>query len=78
MASPPGFVFVWLVPRLLKLDELHPGIPVSLSTDLHSRDMIATETDVLISYGSGGYPGLHAERLMSEQLTPVCSSELPR
>lgn len=73
VASPPGFAFVWLLPRLLRFDEQHPEHPVSLSTDPQSRDPSLSEADVFIAYSAGGFPGLHAERLMAELMTPVCT-----
>ena len=76
VASPPGFAFLWLLPRLLRFDELHPDLPVSLSTDPQSRDVLTAEADVIICYGPGGYSGLHAEPLMSEKMTPVCAPAL--
>lgn len=76
LASPPGFAFVWLLPRLMTFDERHPDVPVSLSTDVFARESTADVADVRIHYGVGGFPGLHAERLMDEQMTPVCSPAL--
>lgn len=32
--------------------------------------------DVIISYGTGNFPSLHAEKLMSEEMSPVCSPRL--
>ena len=78
VASPPGFAYLWLLPRLLRFDEKHPGMAVSLSTDQPSRDVRATEADVIIAYGPGGFSGLHAERLMSEEMTPVCAPALAK
>lgn len=76
VAAPPGFAFVWLLPRLLHFDERHPDIPVSLSTDPQSQNPVTTDADVVIAYGIGGYPGRHAEKLMSEAMAPVCAPEL--
>ncbi|WP_371169304.1 LysR substrate-binding domain-containing protein [Aliiroseovarius sp. 2305UL8-7] len=76
VASPPGFAFLWLLPRLLRFDELHPDLPVSLSTDPQSRDVLTAEADVIICYGPGGYSGFHAEPLMAEQMTPVCAPSI--
>ncbi|MBM3557805.1 MAG: LysR family transcriptional regulator, partial [Alphaproteobacteria bacterium] len=36
----------------------------------------ADDVDVAIRYGIGRYPGLHVERLMPEQIFPVCSPKL--
>ena len=76
LASPPGFAFVWLLPRLLNFDTLFPDIPVSLNTNVFSRDFNAANSDVEIHYGLGGFPGLHAEQLMHETMSPVCAPEL--
>ena len=76
VASPPGFAFLWLLPRLLKFAELYPDTPVNLSTDPHSRGVLATEADVVIDYSAGHAPGVHVEHLMAEDLSPVCAPEL--
>jgi LysR family glycine cleavage system transcriptional activator len=76
VAAPPGFAFVWLLPRLLHFDEVNPDMPVSLSTDPKSQDPDASAADVIISYGTGNFPSLHAEKLMSERMSPVCSPKL--
>lgn len=76
VASPPGFAFLWLLPRLLRFAEQFPDHPVSLSTDPQSLDTISTEADAVISYGKGQAGAFYAEHLMSERMTPVCSPEL--
>ncbi len=76
VASPPGFGFVWLLPRLMNFDQDFPDFPVSLSTDIFARDVGAEDTDVMIQYGAGGFSGLHSELLMQETITPVCSPKI--
>ena len=76
VGSPPGFAFLWLLPRLLNFDDTNPDISVSLSTDPQSRDPMLNEADVFISYSAGGIPGVHAEQLMPDSLTPVCAPKL--
>lgn len=76
VAAPPGFAFIWLLPRLLDFDEKNPDIPISLSTDPKSQDPSSSDADVVISYSAGGFPDLHAEKLMSEVMSPVCSPQL--
>jgi len=76
VGSPPGFAYLWLLPRLLNFDESHPDILISLSTDPQSRDPALGEADVFISYSVGGFPGLHAELLMAEAMSPVCAPKL--
>lgn len=76
VGAPPGFAFVWLLPRLLSFEDKSQDIMISLSTDPQARDPFLGEADVFIAYTSGGFPGLHAERLMGETMAPVCSPEL--
>lgn len=76
VASPPGFAFLWLLPRLLKFAEQHPDYTVDLSTDPQSRKISTTDADIVIDYGTGDAPGLHAEHLMDEQMTPVCAPDV--
>jgi len=76
VASPPGFAFLWLLPRLFHFDERQPDVPVSLSTDPKSLDPVVSDADVVIAYGTGGFSGMHAERLMPEAMAPVCAPEL--
>ena len=78
LASPPGFGYIWLLPRLINFDERFPETPVSLSTDVYLQDCNANQADVMIYYGLGGFPGLHAELLMQEAISPVCAPEVAK
>lgn len=78
IAAPPGFAYLWLLPRLLQFDELHPNTPVSMSTDPVSLDLRVSEADALIIYSVGGFPDMHADRLLTETLAPVCAPEMAR
>ncbi len=78
VASPPGFAFLWLLPRLLRFAEQFPDHPVSLSTDPQSLDMLSTEADAVIGYGKGQAGAFHAEHLMSERMAPVCSPDIAK
>jgi len=72
----PGFAYLWLIPRLIGFDQLHPEIPVSITTTAALATFIDDETDLAIRYGLGGYPGLSVEKLLSETLFPVCAPDL--
>lgn len=76
VGSPPGFAFLWLLPRLLNFDDSNPDVSISLSTDPQSRDPDLSEADVYICYSAGGFPGMHAEQLMNEAMSPVCAPKL--
>ena len=76
VAAPPGFGFVWLLPRLFRFDAAHPDIPISLSSDPTSQSPNTSDADVILSYSAGGFPNMHAEKLMSETMSPVCAPSL--
>jgi LysR family transcriptional regulator, glycine cleavage system transcriptional activator len=72
----PGFAINWLFPRLIRFDQAHPDISVSISTDPRPVNFAGGEADVAIRYGMGRYPGLHVQKLLDEALTPVCAPAL--
>jgi len=72
----PGFAYVWLIPRLIAFDQMHPEFPVSISTTATLATFADDETDLAIRYGPGGYSGLHVEKLLDEVLFPVCAPGL--
>ncbi|MGR3614953.1 MAG: LysR substrate-binding domain-containing protein [Paracoccaceae bacterium] len=75
----PGFAFNWLFPRLLRFDIAHPELSISIATDTGNRPFSGTEADIGIRYGLGDFPGLKVDKLMDENLFPVCApSLLPR
>jgi LysR family transcriptional regulator, glycine cleavage system transcriptional activator len=73
-----GFAVKWLFPRLIRFDERHPKIELSIATTGQLADFSAGEADVAIRYGMGRYPGLHVERIMGEDMFPVCAPKLMR
>lgn len=76
ISTPPGFALKWLFPRLIRFDQEHPDIPVSISTDRTPIDFTDDQGALAIRYGPGHYPGLHVEKLFGETLFPVCSPNL--
>ena len=74
----PNFATEWLVPRLLGFQDEHPEIEVRMVTTVgYDEATLDTENvDLAIWYGSGRWPDVTAERLMTEQLVPVCSPNL--
>lgn len=76
ISTPPGFALKWLFPRLIRFDQEHPDIPVSISTDRTPIDFSKDQETLAIRYGPGRYPGLHVEKLFGETLFPVCAPTL--
>ena len=76
----PNFATEWLVPRLLGFQAEYPHIEVKLmTTRSHDGGRFDFEQfDLAIWYGKGDWPDVDCERLMTEELVPVCSPELLR
>jgi len=72
----PSFAARWLVPRLGRFHRRHPEIDIRLAPDAKVVDFARHDADVGIRYGRGRYPGLRCDRLLEEEVFPVCSPAL--
>ena len=68
----PAFAAKWLLPRIDRFQALCPETDVRLDTSLKPVDFAAQGIDIGVRYGSGHWPGLVAEKLMDEEVFPVC------
>jgi len=66
----------WLLPRLGAFQEAFPGIDVRVTASTELVDFHKAGIDAAIRYGRGDWPGLRADRLMSDEVFPVCSPRL--
>jgi LysR family transcriptional regulator, glycine cleavage system transcriptional activator len=76
ISAGPSFVARWLVPRLSRLAERHPGLEVRMLASVSLDDFTRERVDVAIRHGSGIYEGLRSDLLMREEFYPVCSPTL--
>jgi len=76
ISAAPSFASKWLVPRLGRFQQDCPDIDVWVSADMELADFDKDGVDVAVRYGAGAYPGLHAERLLTESVFPVCAPTL--
>jgi LysR family glycine cleavage system transcriptional activator len=72
----PNFAAKWLVHRLGRFAEAHPRIDLRISAQPHHVDFAREDIDLVIRHGDGNFAGLHATRLCTEQVFPVCSPKL--
>lgn len=72
----PSFAAKWLVPRLRRFRDRHPEFDVRVAADDHPVDFGRDDVDLALRYGSGNYPGVTAERFLTEALTPMLSPAL--
>jgi LysR family glycine cleavage system transcriptional activator len=73
ISSAPVFAAKWLVRQLGDFNERHPEIKVRLDGTLALVDFVRDGVDAAVRFGTGPYPGLHADALVNEDVTPVCS-----
>lgn len=74
----PAFAAKWLLPRIDRFQNICPDTDVRLDTSLKPVDFVAQRIDIGVRYGTGHWPGLAAQKLMDEEVYPVCSPELLR
>jgi DNA-binding transcriptional LysR family regulator len=72
------FAMCWLIPRLSSFHTANTGIEVLLTASLDPVDFHREDIDGAIRLGDGKWSGATAFRLVSNILTPVCSSALAK
>lgn len=76
VSTSPDFAGKWLVNRLGRFAEAHPGIDLRISATLQHVDFAREDVDLAVRHGDGNWAGLDVVRLSSEQLFAVCSPKL--
>jgi LysR family glycine cleavage system transcriptional activator len=71
-----SFLQRWLLPRLPALRDVHPKIDLQIRASTAMADFARDDVHVAIRFGRGGWPRVHAERLMDEWVVAVCSPKL--
>jgi len=78
LSCTPAFAVQWLVPRLPRFEGVAPGIDVRIGVTNRLVDFAQDRVDVAVRHGLGAYEGLCAERLIDDELVPVCSPDYLR
>jgi LysR family glycine cleavage system transcriptional activator len=71
----PSFAAAWLVERLGSFMSEHPDIEFNLQSSRNLADFDRDGVDVAIRYGEGPWPNLMCERILEEEVFPVCSPQ---
>jgi LysR family glycine cleavage system transcriptional activator len=71
-----SFTSKWLIPRLASFQEQYPDIDVRITTSTGLIELERAGIDLGIRFGRGRWPGLSAQRLLSERIFPVCGPQL--
>jgi LysR family glycine cleavage system transcriptional activator len=72
----PAIASRWIVPRLLRFQELHPDIELEIDPTSRLVDFRAGEADIGIRYGRGNWEDVEAIKLADSVSFPVCSPGL--
>jgi DNA-binding transcriptional LysR family regulator len=70
------FASLWLIPRLSRFRERHPGIDVYISADNRIIDLERERIDLAVRYCTETMVPPGSPRLFGERLVPVCSPGL--
>jgi LysR family glycine cleavage system transcriptional activator len=76
LAILPTFGTRWLIPRLPRFTEAHPGITINFATKLVPFDFSREPIDAAIHFGDPVWPGAKLHRLMGEEVVPVAAPAL--
>ncbi len=69
----PSFAAKWLMPRLGRFRAVQPKIDLHVSSSLEPYDFSGGEFDLGIRLGLGRWPGLRADLISRERLSPLCN-----
>jgi LysR family glycine cleavage system transcriptional activator len=72
----PSLSTRWLVARLPRFRQRHPGIDLAIFPALEPAELQPCGADLGILYGSGRWRGFRSEELFRESIFPVCSPDL--
>lgn len=72
----PVFASKWLVPRLDRYARANPGMRLRLDATVDIVDPDVSDIDVAIRVGPGNWPGVRLEKLLDQEVFPVCAPNL--
>ncbi|MHB2264083.1 LysR substrate-binding domain-containing protein [Aliihoeflea sp. PC F10.4] len=72
----PVFASKWLVTRLARFSERHPGITVRLDASTTLVDPDTSDVDLAIRVGNGKWPGVRTRFLLPQEIFPVSAPTL--
>ncbi|MCP4328074.1 MAG: transcriptional regulator GcvA [Alphaproteobacteria bacterium] len=76
VACAPSFGAKWLIPRLHRFRRRQPDLDIRIDASPTLQTYGQAGIDIGIRYGSGVYKDLDAEKLLGDEVFPVCSPRL--
>ncbi len=68
----------WLMPRLPRFQAMYPDIEISISASSQIFEFREEEVDAIFRLRHGNFEDLQVDRVLTEEVYPVCSPELAR
>ena len=78
ITAPTSIAAFWLMPRLARLQELHPSVDLQLVATNRLCDLAREQIDLAIRYGAGQWRDVEVRRLMPELYFPVAGAAFLR
>lgn len=75
VATLQSFATFWLLPRLGQFQTAHPDLAIHIQAAIGLVNLDKTKTDIAIRFGLGRWEDYDAEKLLDDQLYPVCSPD---
>jgi DNA-binding transcriptional LysR family regulator len=75
LAVTPTFSRQILLPKLALFRHAYPDIELILQVSIPLLDITAEDADLEVRYGNGAYHGFESQRILSDEVFPVCSPE---
>ncbi|MFC3852193.1 LysR substrate-binding domain-containing protein [Salinispirillum marinum] len=75
VSAPHSFLQHWLLPRLVSLRARHPGLLLVLRGESQLMNFRDHQADVGIRFGTGRYPNLYVEPLMTDRISILGATE---
>ena len=69
----PSFAAKWLSPKLADFRQKHPQVHLSLTHSNEAADFARHAVDIAVTYGTGDWPGVVADPVLSIDFFPVCA-----
>jgi LysR family transcriptional regulator, glycine cleavage system transcriptional activator len=75
LRSSPSFAVRWLTPRLKDFLDQNSDVGIRVDASPDFTDFETEAMDLDTRYGSGNWPGLHSECIVSDYVLPLCSPD---
>jgi len=75
LAVTPTFSRQILLPRLALFRHANPEVELIMQVAIPLANLKSEDADLEIRFGTGEYPGLESRRVLTDELTPVCSPD---